>query len=151
MTMWPTYEEEEPQIHTVQKQYVLLPSHNLSNYSWTEQGELEHQTPKAWYKCTDKKMFIKQLTEIECHQIRLWRLKQKCSPPSNSAADKVEKSVKEHYHIGKCESLYEDIGTFLCLHVGDPAVKVFFPDLIWTTSPSHSCHFRTFLQTSGHI
>ena len=74
-------------------------------------------------------MFIKQLTQIERRQIRLRRLKRKYSLPSNSTTDKVEKSATEHYNIGKCESLYEDIGTFLRLHVGDPAVKVFFPEL----------------------
>ena len=62
-------------------------------------------------------MFIKQLTQIERRQIRLQRLKQKYTLSPKSADDKVEKSVKEHHHIGKSESHYEDIGSFLRLHV----------------------------------
>ena len=90
---------------------------------------MEHRTPKARYKRTDKKMFIKQLTQIERRQIRLQRLKRKYSLSPNSTNDKVEKSVKEHHHIGKSESHYEDIGSFLRLHAGDPAAKVFPIDL----------------------
>ena len=85
---------------------------------------MEHRTPKARYKRTDKKMFIKQLTQIERRQIRLWRLKQKYSLSPNFANDEVEKSAEEHHHIGKSESNYEDIGSFLRLHTGDPAAKV---------------------------
>ena len=74
-------------------------------------------------------MFIKQLTQIERRQIRLQRLKRKYSLSPKSPDDKVEKSVKEHHHIGKSESHFEDIGSFLRLHMGDPAAKVFPIDL----------------------
>jgi len=74
-------------------------------------------------------MFIKQLTQIECRQIRLQHLKWKYSLLPKSADDKIEKSVKEHHHIDKSESHYEDIGSFLCLHMGDPDAKVFPIDL----------------------
>ena len=74
-------------------------------------------------------MFIKQLTQIERRQIRLQRLKRKYSLSPNFAKDKVEKSAEEHHHIGKSESHYEDIGSFLRLHAGDPAAKVFPLDL----------------------
>jgi DNA repair ATPase RecN len=74
-------------------------------------------------------MFIKQLTQIERRQIRLQRLKRKYSLSPNFTKDQVEKSAEEHHHIGKSESHYEDIGSFLRLHAGDPAAKVFPLDL----------------------
>jgi len=70
-------------------------------------------------------MLIKQLTQIEQCQILLQHLKWKYSLLPNSTNDKVKKSVKEHHHIGKSESHYEDIGSFLHLHAWDPAAKVF--------------------------
>ncbi|EDR01180.1 uncharacterized protein LACBIDRAFT_312455 [Laccaria bicolor S238N-H82] len=96
------------------------------------QGELEHRTPKARYRRTDKKLFIKQLTQIERRQTRLRRLRRNyfpTSPLSHSNKERLNGSAKDHHHIGKSEALYEDIGSFLRTRDDDPATKNFLPKL----------------------
>ena len=93
------------------------------------QGELEHRTPKARYRRTDKKLFVKQLTQIERRQTCLRRLRRTYFPKSVRAQDDEEKfigSAKDHHHIGKSETIHEDIGSFLRSRARDPATKVDF-------------------------
>jgi hypothetical protein len=47
--------------------------------SQSSQGELEHRRPKAWHLRTDRKAFVKQMTQIERRQARIRRIKHKLS------------------------------------------------------------------------
>lgn len=106
------------------------------------QGELEHRKPKARYRRTDRKAYIKQLTQIERRHARLQRIKQKektlrppSEPPSSrtlSTSEVHEAAItpEQHHHIGKSENIYEDIGAFLRNNADDPAIKVGYPSVI---------------------
>lgn len=94
------------------------------------QGELEHRSPKARYRRTDRKHFIKQLTQIERRQARIRRIKQqnsvneahtKLSPPPEIAT-----RPEQHHHIGQSEDTYEEFGAFIRKYRDDPAVIVRF-------------------------
>lgn len=94
------------------------------------QGELEHRTPKARYRRTDRKAFIKQLTQIERRQTRIYRIKRsvsemnhKCSSNANQPREAAV-DPGQHHHIGRNENIYNEIGTFLRDHADDPAIKV---------------------------
>jgi hypothetical protein len=93
--------------------------HTIIQQQW--QGELEHRSPKARYRRTDRRSFIKQLTQIERRQARIRRIKQKCRQNRN---ERVANTPEAHHHIGRSENQFEHIGTFLNAHAGDPAVKV---------------------------
>lgn len=95
----------------------------------TEPGELEHRTPKARYKRTDKKAFVRQLARIERREARLRRLQAKLRKDSNVHAEAVAHAPQEHHHIGSSQNVYEHIGTFLRNHSGDPAIQKFLPKL----------------------
>ncbi|KAG1881540.1 hypothetical protein C8R48DRAFT_587375 [Suillus tomentosus] len=90
----------------------------------TEPGELEHRTPKGRYRRTDRRVFVRQLTQIER------RIKQRQRPqtihtdPSDIASD-----PKVHHHIGQSEKLFDEFGQYLRKHAGDPAIKDFLPQL----------------------
>lgn len=89
------------------------------------QAELEHRIPKARYMRTDKKKFVKQLTQIERRQARLRRIKAQFPNRLNhKQADKIERNLRDHHNIGLSQYSYEHIGTFLRVHAEDPAVKV---------------------------
>jgi hypothetical protein len=88
------------------------------------QGELEHRTAKARYKRTDRKLFVKQLAQIERRQARLRRIKAKLSPEAQARREAISKEPQQHHHIGRSQNQYEHIGTFLRRHAGDPAVMV---------------------------
>lgn len=85
------------------------------------QGELEHRTPKSRYKRTDKKTFVKQLTEIERREARIRRIRMRLG---RARGEQVPRSLEEHHHIGKSQNEFEHIGTFLRRNSGDPATKV---------------------------
>ncbi|KIK46533.1 hypothetical protein CY34DRAFT_62856, partial [Suillus luteus UH-Slu-Lm8-n1] len=76
----------------------------------TEPGELEHRTPKSRYCRTDRKAFVRQLTQIE-------RLNETTSDP------------QLHHYIGQSEKIYDDFGYYLRSHAKDPAMKDFLPRL----------------------
>lgn len=91
------------------------------------QGELEHRTPKARYKRTSKKFFIRQITQIERREHRLRRIRAHNNPSYGHDRDTSEAiSPDMHHHIGKSQNEAEHIGTFLSTNAGDPAVKVVF-------------------------
>lgn len=111
----------------------------------TLQGELEHRSPKARYRRTDRKKFIKQLTQIERRQARIRRIKQqnsvneantKPSPPPEIALH-----PEQHHHIGKNENTYEEFGAFIRKHCDDPAVIVRFL-MCYTSVLSHSHNYN---------
>src|SRR5882762_3314981 len=87
------------------------------------QMELEHRTPKARYKRTDKKLFIKQLARIERREARLRRIRARLSQEGR-IGETVAKTPHEHHHIGASQNQFEHIGTFLRRNSEDPAVKV---------------------------
>jgi predicted DNA-binding protein with PD1-like motif len=88
------------------------------------QGELEHRTPKARYKRTDKKTFVKQLARLERRESRLRRIREKLSSEGRLASEPVPRTPQEHHHIGVSEKHHENIGHFLRKNEGDPAVQV---------------------------
>lgn len=92
------------------------------------QGELEHRSPKARYKRTDRKEFIRQLTQIERRQARIRRIKQQTSmtKPKADLYQQRETAItpEQHHHIGQNENTYEELGAFLRKHHDDPAVVV---------------------------
>jgi hypothetical protein len=88
------------------------------------QGELEHRTSKSRYKRTDKKIFVRQLAQIERREARLRCIRAKLYQGGDARAEAVTNTLREHHHIGSSRNLYEHIGTFLRKHSGDPAIKV---------------------------
>lgn len=88
------------------------------------QGELEHRTPKRRYLRTNRKSFVKQLTQIERRQTRIRRIKEKIHSQTGVHSEDASTTPDVHYHIGLSENHFEHLGTFLRAHSGDPAVKV---------------------------
>lgn len=85
-------------------------------------GELEHKTPKARYKRTSRKQFLKQITNIERREARIRALHAKHFPKMEDAI--LTNDLEVHHHMGKSQNEYEHIGTFLSSNALDPAVKV---------------------------
>ncbi|KAG2741798.1 hypothetical protein P692DRAFT_201726206, partial [Suillus brevipes Sb2] len=96
----------------------------------TEPGELEHRTSKRRYLRTDRKSFIRQLTQIERRQTRIRRIKSRLqkSRPSE-APDIMAYEPRVHHHIGVSEKVNNDIGSYLRLHGGDPAMQNYYSRL----------------------
>ncbi|KAG1803420.1 uncharacterized protein BJ212DRAFT_1304570 [Suillus subaureus] len=88
----------------------------------TEPGELEHRAPKAWYCHTNHKSFVKQLTQIECHQARICRIGDKSVHRPHIKISELATSPHAHHHIGLTQKYPVHIGSFLCSHQGDPAI-----------------------------
>lgn len=55
--------------------------------------------------------------------MRLRRLQRKYFPASGET-EPVNREGGNHHHIGRSETLYDEIGAFLQQRSGDPAVKV---------------------------
>ena len=87
------------------------------------QGELEHRRPKGWHHRTDRKDFVKQITQIERRQARIRRIKHKLASTRAQAED-VATDPNVRYHIGSSQSRHEHVGTFLRQTEGDPATNV---------------------------
>jgi len=89
------------------------------------QGELEHRTSKNRYRRTNRKGFLKQLTQIERRQYRIRAIREKYK---NSSArletEVVDRNPEAHHQIGKSQNFPEHIGMFLQKHDKDPATKV---------------------------
>jgi len=85
------------------------------------QSEHEHKTPKARYKRTDRKHFIKQIAAIERRQTRIRRICEKRSTPYSKPVPRLPQG---HHHIARSEDDWDHIGTFLIRHQGDPATYV---------------------------
>jgi hypothetical protein len=88
------------------------------------QGELEHRTPKARYKRTDKKLFVKQLAQIERRETRIRRIRAKLVSKGQIESEVVASTPQEHHHIGVSENRWENVGSFIRSHAGDPATQV---------------------------
>jgi hypothetical protein len=100
------------------------------------QGELEHRNAKARYKRTSKKLFTKQMTQIERRQKRIRDIRQKILKESGTLSgihsEVQSNNLDVHHHIGVSENLPEDIGLFLRVRAGDPAVQVQVDVISWT-------------------
>lgn len=91
------------------------------------QGELEHRNPKARYRRTSKKHFVKQLSRIERRQARIRRIRDRylgASKAISSVESNTTISPEAHHHIGKSQNEYEPIGAFLLKNAEDPAIEV---------------------------
>ena len=86
---------------------------------------------KARYKRTSKKSFTKQMAQIERRQKKIMRIRQKILKESGvlsgSRNGDQSNNLDVHHHIGVSENFHEDIGVFLRVRAGDPAVKVLSP------------------------
>jgi hypothetical protein len=88
---------------------------------------LEHRNGKRRYQRTDRKSFIRQLTQIERRQTHIRRIKSHLQKPRPSEApDSMAYEPRVHHHIGVSEKVNNDIGSYLRLHEGDPAMQVHF-------------------------
>ena len=100
---------------------ILLPP--WSNLMQIIQGELEHRTSKARYRRTDRKKFVRALTQIERREARLRRIRAR-HPRDDEEAERAPNTLHQHHHVGNSQNKHEHIGTFLRRHFGDPAIKV---------------------------
>jgi hypothetical protein len=57
--------------HIPQNQWVSLVCLGFQRRHEIMPGELEHRRSKAQYKCTSKKLFVKQLARIKCREARM--------------------------------------------------------------------------------
>jgi hypothetical protein len=90
---------------------------------------LEHRTPKARYRRTDRKAFVRQLTQIERRQTHLRRIKQRQQQQQQQQAPREELNETAtdpqlHHYIGQSEKIYDEFGYYLRSHAKDPAMKV---------------------------
>lgn len=83
---------------------------------------MEHKTPKARYKRTSRKHFLKQITNIEWCEAHLRALSSQHFPKLEEPV--VIEDFEAHHHMGKSQNEYEHIGSFLSSNISDPAVKV---------------------------
>jgi len=89
------------------------------------QSELEHHKPKGRFKHTDKKkLFVKQLAQIERRETRLRRIRARLSREGRIHSEVVARTPQEHHHIGVSQNYYEHVGGFLRKHAGNPAIRV---------------------------
>ncbi|KAH7904506.1 hypothetical protein BJ138DRAFT_1019068 [Hygrophoropsis aurantiaca] len=102
----------------------------------TEVGELEHRTPKGWYRRTSRKDYVKQMTQIERRQARIRRIRAKLGAmPSSTGKSQGTLHIDTpniadvHHIIGISQNLPCDIPLFLRKYFGDPAIKDFVPQL----------------------
>ena len=102
------------------------------------QGELEHRSPKAWHRRTDRKNFVQQMTQMERRQARIRRIKHRLSS-TRAQAEHVAAESEAHYHIGVSQNRHKHIGTFLRFHEGDPAINV---GILFTYIKCNSFAFR---------
>ncbi|KIK34655.1 hypothetical protein CY34DRAFT_97579 [Suillus luteus UH-Slu-Lm8-n1] len=106
---------------------ILLSIHTVTHLS---QGELEHRTPKGRYHRTDRRTFVRQLTQIERRQARLRRIKQQQQQPASRVElQEMATDPKLQHHIGQSERIYDDFGQYLRNHKGDPTMQNFLPGL----------------------
>ena len=72
------------------------------------------------------------MAQIERRQKRIMRIRQKIWEDSGIRNEAQSSHLHVHHHIGVSENLHEDIGVFLRMRAGDPAVKVFLYIISWT-------------------
>lgn len=88
------------------------------------QGELEHRTAKARYPRTDRKEFVRQMTQIERRQARIRRIRARNLASNKMETETVDRDPEVHHRIAKSQNQPEHLGQFVHKHSGDPAIKV---------------------------
>ena len=88
------------------------------------QGELEHRNPKSRYTRTNRRGFMKQMTQIERRQVRLRRIRAKHRMNGSSGAEVLPVTLEAHHSIGVSQNLPENISHLLQRNSNDPAMKV---------------------------
>jgi hypothetical protein len=101
--------------------WLLSPGIHIAN---SQQDELEHRTSKARYSRTNRRNFIKQLTQIERRETRIRRIRDQLKGTEKLMDEEVASSPDAHYHIGKTQNYPEHIPLFLQKNAEDPAVQV---------------------------
>ncbi|KAG6912511.1 hypothetical protein DXG01_014119, partial [Tephrocybe rancida] len=99
----------------------------------TEPGELEHRSPKARYRRTSRKDYVKQIARIERRQAYLRRIRARITPTAgaitsqlaNDDDDNPAPEFTVHHKIGKSENKPLSIALFYNDNIGDPASKDF--------------------------
>ncbi|KAG1818907.1 hypothetical protein EV424DRAFT_1539867 [Suillus variegatus] len=97
----------------------------IHQYDGTFQGELEHCLPKARYRHTDRKSFVRQLTRIKCCQACIRRIGDDIVHRPHIELAEIATSPNIHHHIGLMQKYPIHIGSYLRSHEGDPAIKNF--------------------------
>ncbi|KAF9473559.1 hypothetical protein BDN70DRAFT_761574, partial [Pholiota conissans] len=96
----------------------------------TEQMELEHRSPKSHYRRTSRKMFEKQLSQIERRQTRIRRIRQRLNNSGKMrftlSLEKGPESSACAYHIGKTQNHPVDLGSL----APKPLVNLNFQDFV---------------------
>jgi hypothetical protein len=83
--------------------------------------------PKAWYRRTNKKGFIKQLAQIERRRARIRHIKKaNCLKHRKASNEQVQAAqcAESHHFIGKSRNFPQHVGMFVTKYSGDPALKV---------------------------
>ena len=88
------------------------------------QGELEHRTPKGRYARTNRKHFLRQMTQIERRQARLRRIRARHRMAGKPLDEVVATTPEAHHSIGISQNHPENVTLFVQNHMGDPAIKV---------------------------
>lgn len=90
------------------------------------QPELEHRKPKSRYVRTSRKLFTRQLANLERRQVRIRRIRERLykNESRKQETQYLNISPEIHHHIGKTENDFVDIGVFLRRNAGDPAIHV---------------------------
>jgi hypothetical protein len=79
---------------------------------------------KSRFTRTDRKLYVKQLAQIERRSARLHRLRAKLANQGLIHKETVPHIPDEHHHIGKGQNEPVHFGTFLRSNSGDPAIQV---------------------------
>ena len=80
---------------------------------------------KGRYHRTDRRAFVHQLTQIERREAHLRRIKQwQLQRGPHVEAHEMASDPQLHHHIGQGEKMYDELGQYLCDHVGDPTMRV---------------------------
>ena len=87
-------------------------------------GFLEHRTAKARYPRTDRKEFVRQMTQIERCQAHIRRIRARNLASNKTETETVDRDPEVHHRIAKSQNQPEHLGQFVQKHSGDPAVKV---------------------------
>jgi hypothetical protein len=90
------------------------------------QGELEHRTSKSRYRRTDRREYVKQMTQIERREARIRHIRTKTFGKDEESTSYEQVALNPHVHhcIGQSENFYEHIGLNFAERSGDPAVRV---------------------------
>ncbi|KAG6916135.1 hypothetical protein DXG01_008326 [Tephrocybe rancida] len=99
----------------------------------TEPGELEHRSPKARYRRTSRKNYVRQMALIERRQAHLRQIRARVTAATTGSGRRLEDEDDDdsapefatHHKIGKSENVSENIALFYKSNLSDPALKDF--------------------------